>query len=133
MVPNFSWRITMDRLTDLLAESETDDTSPYVSTSSRKLHDAADRALDYYFNRPASGVVTNAPASIFVIAPDITNETLLAHASESLASASVMANDFAGVLEGSHRKTMLALQQIIMLGQMAVSQVLDNVGTSGRA
>jgi hypothetical protein len=123
----------MDRLTELLAEPETDATSPYVCTSSRKLHDAADRALDYYFNRPARDVVADLPASIFVIAPDINNETLLAQASESLASATVMASDFAGVLEGSHRKTMLALQQIIVLGQMAVNRVLDNVGKPGSA
>jgi hypothetical protein len=121
----------MDRLTDLLAETDTDDISPYACTSSRKLHDAADRALDYYFNRAAPDVVADPPASIFVIAPDINNETLLAHASESLACATVMASDFAGGLEGSHRKTMLALQQIIVLGQMAVNRVLDNVGKPG--
>ena len=38
------------------------------------------------------------PSTMFVIAPNIDTETLLAHACESLASASVMASDFAGFL-----------------------------------
>jgi len=37
-------------------------------------------------------------STMFVIAPDIDTETPLAHACESLASASVMANDFAAFL-----------------------------------
>ena len=67
------------------------------------------------------------PSTMFVIAPDIGTETLLAHACESLASASVMASDFAGFLEGSQRNTMLGIQQVIMLAELAVNRALDNV------
>ncbi|MNL78740.1 hypothetical protein D3C87_2052040 [compost metagenome] len=49
----------------------------------------------------------------------------------SLALASVMESDFAGGQEGAHRKTMLALQQIIILGQLAVTRVLENIGAPG--
>jgi hypothetical protein len=63
------------------------------------------------------------PSPMFFIAPDINNETLLAHACESLASASVMTNDF----EGSQRNTALAIAQIIMLAELAVNRVLDNL------
>jgi hypothetical protein len=38
-----------------------------------------------------------------------------------------MASDFAGFLEGTHRNTMLGIQQVIMLGELAVNRVLDNI------
>ena len=62
--------------------------------------------------------------TIFLVAPDIDNETLFAHASESLASASLMAGEFAAMLEGTQRNMMLALQQVIMLGELALNRVL---------
>lgn len=65
--------------------------------------------------------------SLFIIAPNANTENLLAYACESLASASVMASDFAGFLEGTHRNTMLGIQQVIMLGELAVNRVLDNI------
>jgi hypothetical protein len=105
---------------------ETDDVSPYQSPHSNKLHEAADRALDHYLNPPMQPV-THKPSTMFVIAPDIDTETLLAHACESLASASVMASDFAGFLEGSQRNTMLGIAQVIMLGELAVNRALDNL------
>ena len=51
----------------------------------------------------------------------------MAHACESLASANVMASDFAGLLDGSQRSTMLGIAQVIMLGELAVNQALDNL------
>ncbi|WP_415758506.1 DUF6124 family protein [Pseudomonas sp. LT1P18] len=70
-------------------------------------------------------------STIFLINPEVDNETLLAHACESLASASVMASDFAGFLEGSQRNTLLGIQQSIMLGELAVNRVLDNLDPPG--
>jgi hypothetical protein len=67
------------------------------------------------------------PSTIFTIVPDIDTETLLVHACESLASASVLASDFAGFLEGPQRNTMLAIQQVIMLGELAVNRALNNL------
>jgi hypothetical protein len=64
---------------------------------------------------------------MFLIAPDIKDEDLLAHTCESLAQASVMASDFAGYLEGPHRHTAMAIQQIVMLAELAVNRMLDNV------
>ncbi|WP_223547459.1 DUF6124 family protein [Pseudomonas sp. A-B-19] len=99
-----------------------------VSIDPQKLHEAADRALDDYINLSsrinATAKKTN---TMFAIAPGIGTESLLAHACESLASASVLASDFARVLHGSQRHTMLAIQQIIMLGELAVNQALDNL------
>ncbi|MDR9754790.1 DUF6124 family protein [Pseudomonas sp. SZMC_28357] len=106
---------------------ETDDISPYSSLDPKKLHEAADRALDHYLNPRTDAAPPRQPSTLFMIAPGINNETLLVQACESLASASVMASDFADQLQGPQRNTMLALQQIIMLGELAVNRALDNI------
>lgn len=67
------------------------------------------------------------PSNIFLIAPDIDNHTLLEYAFVSLASANVMASDFARSLNGSQSNTLLGIQQSIMLGELAVNRVLDNL------
>ncbi|WP_223520115.1 DUF6124 family protein [Pseudomonas sp. GL-B-19] len=66
-------------------------------------------------------------STMFMVAPDIDIESLLAHSCESLASASVMASDFAARLQGPDRHTVMALQQIVMLAELAVNRVLDTV------
>ncbi|MHC8392768.1 DUF6124 family protein [Pseudomonas sp. LB3P93] len=111
-----------------------DDVSPYESIDSKKLHEAADRALDHYLNPSAlKSPVSRKPSTMFLVAPDIKDEDLLAHTCESLAQASVMAGDFAGYLEGPHRHTAMAMamamaiQQIVMLAELAVNRMLDNV------
>jgi len=105
-----------------------DDVSPYESIDSKKLHEAADRALDHYLNPCAlKSPMARKPSTMFLVAPDIKDEDLLAHTCESLAQASVMAGDFAGYLEGPHRHTAMAIQQIVMLAELAVNRMLDNV------
>jgi hypothetical protein len=64
---------------------------------------------------------------LFRVNPASTNEPLMADASESLGSACVMINDLAGMLEGTHRRTLLGIAQVVMLGELAVNQVLDNL------
>jgi len=46
-------------------------------------------------------------------------------------SARVVADDFAGSLKGSQRNTMLAISQMIMLGELAVNRALDNIDPQG--
>jgi hypothetical protein len=107
---------------------DTAPTSPYASIDSNKLHEAAERALDFYLN-PAAHVM-GTPGTVnalFLANPKADTESLLANASESLSSATVMLNDFAGLLEGTHRKTLLGIAQVVMLGELAVNQALDNV------
>ena len=67
------------------------------------------------------------PSSIFLIDPAIDNHTLLEHACVSLASANVMAMDFARNLKGSQSDTLVGIQQLIMLGELAVNRVLDTL------
>jgi uncharacterized membrane protein YdfJ with MMPL/SSD domain len=71
------------------------------------------------------------PSSMFLIAPDISTEDLLAHACESLASASIMASDFATFVDGPQRSMLLGIQQVIMLADLAVNRALDNLDPQG--
>ncbi|KAI2669029.1 DUF6124 family protein [Pseudomonas sp. TNT3] len=65
--------------------------------------------------------------TFFTVNPDLENETLLAYACESLASANVMATDLADHLEGSSRNALLGIAQVIMLGELTVNRVLDRI------
>ncbi|MDI1333748.1 DUF6124 family protein [Pseudomonas sp.] len=112
---------------------ETDDVSPYETPDSKKLNEAADRALDFYLKPVIPKDTPRRPSTIYTIAPDIDQETLLANACESLASASVMLSDFAGLLEGPQRNTVLGIQQSVMLGELAVNRMLDNFVPPGAA
>ena len=104
-------------------------TSPYASDDAGRLHAAAERALDHYLKPPAmrGSVANKCPSSIFAVVPGLDRESLLAHASETLASVSVMATDLAFELEGSRRQVALAIAQMISLGQLLVNRVLDDV------
>ncbi|CAI8830801.1 DUF6124 family protein [Pseudomonas zeae] len=103
-------------------------TSPYASVDTRKLHEAADRALDFYL-KPSAAIMSAPyiPNQMFLVNPKADTESLLANASESLASATVMLGDFAALLNGTHRKTLLGIAQVVMLGELAVNKALDNV------
>ena len=76
----------------------TDAVSPYESLNSRKLHEAAERALDHYL-APAHIMATPyTPSSMFMVNPQTDTESLLVNACESMASVTVMLGDFAGTL-----------------------------------
>jgi hypothetical protein len=93
-----------------------------------KDREAINRALDYYLDPPDQYTAKpRRPSTMFLVAPNMDTESLLAQACESLASASVMASDFATNLIGPQRNTVLAIQQIIMLAELAVNRALDNV------
>lgn len=109
-------------------ETDIDPTSPYASIDSKKLHEAADRALDHYL-KPAAHIMasTRSYEPMYLANPVYDTESLLANASETLGSVTEMLNNFAAVLETSHRKTALGIAQIVMLSELAVNQALDNV------
>ena len=67
------------------------------------------------------------PNTMLLTHPSVDTESLLAHACESLASANAMASNFATELGGLQRSTALAIQQIIMLAELAVNRALDRV------
>ena len=108
--------------------ADPDPTSPYAAIDTHKLHEAADRALDFYL-KPSAAIMSAPyiPNQMFLVNPKADTESLLANASESLASATVMLGDFAALLNGTHRKTLLGIAQVVMLGELAVNKALDNV------
>jgi hypothetical protein len=117
----------MFKVTPNPPEPDTYPASPYESLDSKKFHEAAERALNFYLN-PAA-VMNNTPrkpSTMYMVAPDVGHEALLVQTCENLASASVMASDIAALVEGTHRNTLLALQQVIMLAELAVNRMLDN-------
>ena len=107
---------------------ETDPASPYESPDSKRFHQAAERALDHYL-KPASQIMAsvNEPERMYLANPKFGSESLLANASETLGSASEMLVNFAAMLDPQHRKTALGIAQVVMLGELAVNQALDNV------
>ncbi|MGF6284953.1 DUF6124 family protein [Pseudomonas silensiensis] len=110
---------------------ETAPTSPYESLDSKKLHEAADRALDHYLCPPGSTPPPRKTRGMYAVTADTKNEELLTDACETLASAKTIAQDFAGQLPGPQRRTVLGITQLIMLGELAVNRVLDNLELPG--
>ena len=64
---------------------------------------------------------------MFQVAPNQDSESLLVHACESLAQANILASDIAAYVDLPQRRTIMAIQQIVMLAELAVSRVLDNL------
>ncbi|WHS60585.1 DUF6124 family protein [Pseudomonas sp. G2-4] len=99
------------------------------SSKTKKLDEAAERALDYYLNpKPAdetSGKTQT--AQLFMVAPDIDTETLLANASEDLLSISAIAADLADDVEGSRRSVILAISRMADGVHLLVERAMDRL------
>lgn len=70
--------------------------STYASLDSSKLHEAAERAHDFHLTPPVDrSKLDKRPENIFAVTPDVDTDTLLVHASETLASLNVMTAELA--------------------------------------
>ena len=100
----------------------------FIDLDPKKMKEAADRALSFYLNPGAmkTQIPPHRPSTIFTIDAAVDDETLLVEACESLASASALVNDLVDLTDDPRRQTMLVLQRVIMLGELAVNRVLDN-------
>ncbi|NVZ20493.1 DUF3077 domain-containing protein [Pseudomonas costantinii] len=65
------------------------------------------------------------PDIIFTVRPGLSTEVALSNASEMLESATVCAYDCAEHLDGSGRKQVLAVVQMIEIAQLLVDAALD--------
>ncbi|KRP70294.1 DUF3077 domain-containing protein [Pseudomonas paralactis] len=65
------------------------------------------------------------PNLIFTVRPGLNTEAALSNASEMLESATVCAYDCAEHLEGSGRKQVLAMAQMIEIAQLLVDEALN--------
>ncbi|WP_150641770.1 DUF6124 family protein [Pseudomonas fluorescens] len=108
---------------------ETESTSPYTSLDPKKLHQAAERALDFHLLPHCESKQKPIPPSpnIFTVVDGIDTERLLVNLSETLASANVMVSDLAFELEGSRRHFALGVQQMIELSELLANRALDKV------
>ncbi|MFJ2464560.1 DUF6124 family protein [Pseudomonas sp. NPDC087615] len=107
----------------------TDPASPYESPDSKKFHEAAERALDHYLGPPAAAIMAApyTPNTLYMAHPEADTESLLADASETLGSATVMLHNHAALVDGTHRKTLQGIAQVVMLAELAVNRVLDRL------
>ncbi|AXA56329.1 DUF6124 family protein [Pseudomonas thivervalensis] len=95
----------------------------------KKREDAATRALDYYLNpKPASPPEPDS-TKLFIVAPHIDTETLLANASEDLLSISTIAADLADDVDDSRRCVALAISRMADGVQLLVERALDHLET----
>ena len=93
----------------------------------KKLDDAATRALDYYLNpKPASPPEPDS-TKLFIVAPHIDTETLLANASEDLLSISAFAANLADDLDGPRRSMALGLSRMADGVRLMVEGTLDHI------
>ncbi|MBV4497940.1 hypothetical protein HU715_021585 [Pseudomonas sp. SWRI12] len=108
-----------------MTTAETKPTSPSSST----LDEAAQRALDYYLNpKPTAEASGKTQASqLFMVAPDIDTETLLANASEDLLSISAIAADLADDVDGSRRSVILAISRMADGVHLLVERAMDRL------
>ncbi|MFL1513561.1 DUF6124 family protein [Pseudomonas prosekii] len=107
------------------------DPVPYDATfdlDPEKMKVAADRALLFYLNPGATKaqIAPRKPSSIFVIDAAADDETLLVDACASLGSATAIVNDLIDLADNPRRQTLLVLQRVILMGELAVNRVLDN-------
>ncbi|MGC6372699.1 DUF6124 family protein [Pseudomonas sp. K2I15] len=65
------------------------------------------------------------PETIFTLRPGLSTEAALSNASEMLESATVCAYDCAEHLDGSGRKQVLAVVQMIEIAQLLVDEALN--------
>ena len=107
---------------------ETNPRYPYESPNSKKFHEAAVRAL-YHYLKPADLIMASTiePEPMYLANPKYESESLQANASEALGSASETPLNFATLFGTFHCKTPLGIAQVVMLGELALRQALDNV------
>jgi hypothetical protein len=103
---------------------DSDPASPHERPESKQSQEAAERVLN---PGPSIMATPRTPSTMFIVNPELSTETLLVHACESLASANVMANDLVDHLQGTSRNALLGIAQVIMLGELAVNRALDRL------
>ncbi|KAB2525705.1 MULTISPECIES: DUF6124 family protein [Pseudomonas] len=105
------------------------DSIPYdPALEPQSIKDAAARAINFYLDPQTlkTTIPNRQPGRIFLVDPTVDEETLLLEACESLAAANDMAREISNVIEPAQRRSLLMLQQVIMLSELVVNRVLDS-------
>ncbi|KAE9644506.1 hypothetical protein EJA70_13185 [Pseudomonas sp. PB103] len=104
-------------------EIDPTDTSPYASPDSKRLHEAAERALDHYF-KPVSRNSVDRAMQMFVVAPDINPEAIAIQTYETFSSVSILLLDLADSLEDKPRHLAMAIYQLSEMGLLLAEKAL---------
>jgi hypothetical protein len=108
-------------------EIDSVDTSPYASPDSKKLHEAAERALDHYLKpHPAMRNSVDRAMQMFVVAPDINPEAIAIQTYETFSSVSILLLDLADSLEDKPRHLAMAIYQLSEMGLLLAEKALDS-------
>ena len=106
---------------------EAENQSAYTRFDSAEQREAADRALNIHLSLDAAVKPDTVKGQIFTVVKGLSTESILTTLSETLVSASAMANDLAFDLDGSRRHVALGLQQLIELGTLLANRALDDI------
>ncbi|WP_248740405.1 DUF6124 family protein [Pseudomonas sp. MWU12-2029] len=100
-----------------------EEVSPYEFPDSKKLHEAAERALDHHFKPRASR--PKRLGGLFALCPNA--DALMANASEDLLSISAIAANLADDLDGPRRSMALGLSRMADGVRLMVEGTLDHI------
>ena len=106
---------------------ETDPASPY-EPDSKKLNEAAERALSFHF--PSTADIKATPrtvSTLFTVDPQASTETLADYLVETLASIDVMVHQLVDHLDGGSRNALLGISNSVMLAEITANRVLDQL------
>lgn len=111
---------------------ETDPVSPYASLDSRKLHAAADKALDHYLKPDVETLRASQDRAMkmFTVVADANPEALNIETYETFSTVSTLlldlADSLADSLDDKPRHLAMAIYRMSELGLMLVERSLDN-------
>ncbi|RTX96764.1 hypothetical protein EJ576_20050 [Pseudomonas sp. C 49-2] len=69
--------------------------------------------------------MVNDSTTLFTVAPDVSNEALIANSYETFSSVSTLLLDLSEDLSGKHRDIALAIHQLSELGVLMTARLLD--------
>ena len=106
--------------------------SPYSTLDSRKLHEAADRALDHYLKRENTKpcfaderTTEERSMKMFTVVANANPEALAIQTYETFSSVSLLLLDLADSLEDKQRHLAMAIYQMSEMGLMLAERSLD--------
>ena len=106
--------------------------SPYSTLDSRKLHEAADRALDHYLKRENTKpcfaderTTEERSMKMFTVVANANPEALAIQTYETFSSVSILLLDLAESLDDKQRHLAMAIYQMSEMGLMLAERSLD--------
>lgn len=106
---------------------ETDPVSPYATLDSKKLHAAADKALDHYLKPDITSLRSSQDRTMkmFTVVSDANPEALTIETYETFSTVSILLLDLAESLDDKPRHLAMAIYRMSELGLMLVERSLE--------